>query len=343
MKPSRIAGLVFLLCGASVPRVAAEGAVGEPQTYMRKLGFQDSEIADLEKGKVAARVVPEPDDNEASVFAVVRIDAAPEALVEGIRHIERFRSAPSVLQTGRFGKPPSIEDLAPLTFDKDDLDDFGKCRVAACELQAPADGMALAKQVDWKAKDAYDQATRLLKQSMFQVLETYLAKGTDAMVVYNNNEVPLSVRVELEKILHNSANLAHYNPEFLAYLLDYPKVALPDAEDFVYWSKEKLRKSVVSVVHVVIQRVVSGGATGYFIAMKHIYDTHYFLADAEFLTLVPAPGGKGFYLIHAIRARIDPPHTLRGMLLGKIKGAMKDALAEDARAIKQRLEAAAHN
>ncbi len=42
-----------------------------------------------------------------------------------------------------------------------------------------------------------------------------------------------------------------------------------------------------------------------------------------------------------VRARIDPPRRLRGLLLGKIKGSMKDALATEVKATRQRLEAGA--
>jgi hypothetical protein len=333
---------VLVLVAACLPaaalRAAGIDAAGEPQTYMRTLGFSESEIADLEKGKVASRVVPEPEDLEASVFAVARIKAREEALVDGIRQIERFRTGAPVLQSGRFSRPPQDADLDPLVLDAEELDDFSRCRVGDCELQAPADVMALAKQVDWKAPNARAEAGRLLKQAMVAHVKTYLEQGSPGLVLYCNNDTPVSVKAELEKILRTSPNLGRYNPEFLAYLLDFPKVTLPDVEEFVYWSKDKLRKPVVSVVHAVIQRVSRGASVGYFIALKHIYDSHYFLANTEFLTLVPAAGGDGFYLVHAIRARIDPPRKLRGLLLGKIKGAMKDALAEQVRATKRRLE-----
>jgi hypothetical protein len=333
---------VIVLTAACFPlpsaRAATSSAAGELQAYMRKLGFSESDIADVEKGKVASRVVPEPDDIEASVFAVARIKAREDALVEGIRTIERFRTGEPILQIGRFSKEPRVQDLEPLTLDAEELDDFSKCRVGECELQAPADAIALSKQVDWKAPSARADATRLIKEAMLAKVKVYLEQGSSAMVLYNNNEAPVSVKVELEKMLHNSPNLARYNPEFLNYLLEFPKATLPDVEEFVYWSKDKIRRPVVSVVHAVIQRVNRDGEAGYFIALKHIYDSHYFFANAEFLTAVPTANGDGFYLIDAIRARIDPPHKLRGLLLGKIKGAMKDALTAQVLGAKQRLE-----
>lgn len=320
----------------------AQSAAGEPQAYMRKIGFPEGEIADLNGGKVVARVFPEKDDNEAFVVAVARIRARPEALVEAMRNIQTFRTGGRVLQIGRFGTPPRIDDVRGLVFDPDDLEDFSKCRAGSCELQAPAQAMELSHQVNWKSPDAHAKATELLRQSLVQLLQTYLEKGSSGLVAYDNNATPVSVRAEIEKILQNSPNLMSYNADFLRHLIDFPNAALPDVEDYFYWSKEKLLKSVVSVAQVCIQRVTRGSDTGYFIAIKHIYDSHYFLADTELLTLVPDTTDKSrFYLLDVVRARIDPPRKFRGLLLGKIKGSMKDALATDVKATRQRLESAA--
>jgi hypothetical protein len=75
------------------------------------------------------------------------------------------------------------------------------------------------------------------------------------------------------------------------------------------------------------------------IALKHIYDSRFFLAYAEFLETVPdSPAGDGFYLVRSVRARIDPPRWFRGFLLGKIKRAMRNAMAADLERARRRLE-----
>jgi hypothetical protein len=189
--------------------------------------------------------------------------------------------------------------------------------------------MDLARRVDWKAPDAHAQASQLIKEAMVQLVKGYLEQGSAGMAVYNDHDLPERVSAEWEKVLRNSPDLMQYDPEFWRYLLGFPKVTLPGVESFVYWSKDKIRKPVVSIVHACIQRVERPGGTVYFIAMKHIYDSHYYLANAEFLTLVPDGDAKtGFFLVQCLRARIDPPRKLRGMLLGKIKAAMQDELGE---------------
>lgn len=329
------------LAAGGLAQAALPGPAGEPQRYMRTLGFGEGEIAALEKGKAVARVVEERDDIDADVVGVVRIAAREDALVEAVRHIESFEGQAPVLQVGRFGDPASVADLAGLSFDPQDLEDLRRCRIGDCDLKVAGSTMQLARRIDWKAPDAQARASRLLKEIIVQHVERYRSEGEAALAVYDDEDVPRSVAAEFAKILEASPNLMRYNPDFLAYLRDFPKRKLPGVEDFLYWKKQKLRKPVVSVVHACIQRVVREGRTGWFIALKHIYDSHYFRANVEFLTLVPASSGApGFYLIHAIRARIDPPRHFRGALLGKIKGAMRRAVLEGLERSKRQLEAA---
>ncbi len=115
--------------------------------------------------------------------------------------------------------------------------------------------------------------------------------------------------------------------------------ALPGVESFVYWSKEKTRKTVVSVAHVSIQTIPRDPGPAYAVAMKHLYDSHYFLGEMEFLTLLPEAGDTpAFTLIHVLRARVDPPRSFRGMLLGKMREGMREAIATDLQATRSRLE-----
>ena len=317
----------------------AHASSGEPQTYMRKVGFTAAEVATMESGKPVTRIVPQQDDNDASVLGVIRIAAPVAALVEGIRRIETFRKGGPTLQIGRFGTTPDVSDLEPLVIDDSELEDLRRCKVGDCEIRIGTAAMDLARRVDWNAPDAHSRASQLIKESMARLVKGYLEHGSTGMAVYNDHDLPESVSADWEKILRNSPDLMEYDPEFWRYLLAFPKATLPGVESFVYWSKDRIRKPVVSIVHACIQRVEKAGSTDYFIALKHIYDSHYYMANAEFLTLVPDRDTRtGFFLVHSLRARIDPPRKLRGMLLGKIKGAMRDELVELLQGTKDRLE-----
>jgi hypothetical protein len=340
MSPStvRILGGVCLAL-AGIGPAWAQSAAGEPQAYMKKEGFSAAEVTAMESGKPVTRIVPEKDDNDAFVVGVVRIKAPAEALVNAIHKIEEFRTGKPTLQIGRFSETPNVADLKALVIDDSELEDLRRCKAGECDIKVGGAALALARKVDWKAPDARAQASQLIKETMVQLVRSYLAQGSAALPVYNDNDVPESVSAEWEKILRDSPNLMQYNPDFWKYLLEFPKVTLPGVESFVYWSKNSVRKPVLSITHVCIQKVENAGSIGYFIAMKHIYDSHYYLADAEFLTLVPDGDAKtGFFLVHGVRARIDPPRKFRGMLLGKVKSAMQEELGQLLLSAKAHLE-----
>ncbi len=152
------------------------------------------------------------------------------------------------------------------------------------------------------------------------------------MAVYDDGVAPEPVARGLARILEYSPELLARNPAFYDYVQRYPAAPRPaNVEEFVFWSKERLMNPLVSVVHVFIQRVEAPDGERYDLALKHVYDSHYFLAYAEFMTLLPRPDGEpGCYLVRSVRALINPPRgLLRGILLGRIKRAMRSQLADD--------------
>jgi hypothetical protein len=340
---AKILGLALVGAVAAVLPAFAQDAGGEFVAQMRDAGFSNAQIAEARAGGIVTRILPQREDNAAFVTGVARIAAPAEAFAEGIRHIESLRSGGRMLQIGRFRMPPTTEDLQALVVEARDLDDLRRCRVGDCDVQIGRHAMELLHAVDWKADDARERAAERTKEILVAQVKAYLNEGSAAMAIYDDNDTPESVRSALEQILATSPGVVRDNPAFYRYFLEFPGSARPpDVEDIFYWSKEQVRKPVTSLVHVCLQRVEENGRASYCVAMKHIYDSHYFLGYAEFLKALPEPGGAGgFYLVRSIRALIDPPRGwLRGLLLGKIKKAMRDALAQDLQRTKSRLELA---
>jgi hypothetical protein len=239
-----------------------------------------------------------------------------------------------VLETGHFSSPPQVDDLAGLSFDTPDL---RKCKPGDCEVQMGAAGMDLVKKMDWKSPTAEATFLGLLRQSLVDDVLAYQRDGR--MPVYVNNAKPESVAEVLSASLKDSPYLALDSP-FIEYLVDYPKASLPDTEDIFYWTRQNVKDPVTSVHHLVIHKTLDGEAADYEIADKHIADSHYFLASLEVVWLLGDAGGKpGFYAVRLNRTRIDPPHLLRGLLLGKIKKGMRKAMGQSLKEVKTRLEA----
>jgi hypothetical protein len=314
---------------------AAERALAE-------LGFSAADITAARSGSIVARLRPQSDDSAAFVIGVVRIAAPTQGLVDGIRQIEEFRKSGRVLQSGRFSSAPRPEDLQPLVFDRQDLEDLRRCRIGDCDIRVDAQTMRESHGIDWSASDAPAEASRTLKHALLRLTNDYLTRGAAGMWVYHESETPDDSAAEFAKLLKSSPRLVAANPEFYRYLPAFPAPAPPRVESFMYWSKENLRRPVVSVVQVFLQPVPAEGGARYFVAFKHIYDSHYFRAYAEFLIVIPCPApAASFYLVRSVRASIDPPHWFRGILLGRIKREMRRALKEDLARTRQHLESAA--
>jgi hypothetical protein len=95
----------------------------------------------------------------------------------------------------------------------------------------------------------------LARVSLLEYVNRYLTRGNKALTEYNDKKTPLRFADEFEAILNASPYIFDYEPEFYAYLREYPAKCLDDSEDFIYWLKEKFGlKPVISVTHVRIYR-----------------------------------------------------------------------------------------
>jgi hypothetical protein len=341
--------LVCLALGA--PDLLAAMAP-ELEAEMRAAGFSESQISRAEAGVVVSRVRRLQLDNAAFVVGVAKI-ACPEArLVEQIRDIGRPGWRPGggrLLQAGRFGTPPTLEDLGALRLERRDLRDLKRCRVGDCDLQLDRRTMSQARAIDWRSRDSEAVAGRLLKSMLVARVTAYLRDGRAGMAVYDDGDAPQHAAAGLEYLLQNSPGVRLRNPPFFAYLLRFPSgTPPPGLEQFVFWSKLRTLKPVVSIVQAFIQQVRDASGTRYDIAMKHVYDSHFFLAYVEVMTLLPRSGAEddgtdsGFYLLRSISALINPPRGwLRGILLQRIRRGMRDQLAEELADTKRRLESLA--
>lgn len=331
--------LAATVVAAVAGQVLAQGSPPDLRTTAKEMGFSDSDASRIYSGQAVARILPQRDNATAFVAGMVRIDASEEALVDHIRRIETLRSGGRTLQMGPFGTPPSIDDLASLVFESQDLRDLRKCVAGACEMQVGDPTIQLAKGIDWAARDNEARASRVLKEGLLARVQAYLQQGS--LPVYENNERPEPVASAFERILAASPEVVRRDPALFEYLRQFPAAPLSDVENFTYWAKDQARRPVVSAVHLCIHRVMHGDRAFYFACLKHIYDSRYFIGYAEFLTLLPDPDtANRFYFLRSVRALIDPPGgLLRGFLLGRIKAQMRDALTSDLVHIKQRLEA----
>jgi len=331
--------LAVVIVAAVAGQASAEGAPPDLGTIAKEVGFSDSDVARIHSGEPVARILPRPDNAEAFMSGMVRIEANENALVDLIRRMESLRGDGRTLQTGPFSTPPCLDDLAALEFETQDFKDLRKCAVADCEMQMDRSTIELAKCIDWAARDSQAQASRVLKEGLLARVQAYLHAGS--LPVYENNARPEPVASAIEQILAASPEVVRLDPDLFEYLRHFPTGRLAEVENSTYWAKDKARRPVVSAVHQCMHRVEYGDRACTFVCLTHVYDSRYFIGYAEFLALLPDPDAPTrSYFLRSVRALIDPPSgLLRGILLNKIKTQMRDALTSDLRRIKERLEA----
>jgi hypothetical protein len=302
--------------------------------FLRKvIGFSDAQIEAVEAGQVVTKQLPAADKPESAAFGAVRVRGDYIALVRAFRRdVGVVRRGDSILEIGRFSRPPRAEDLAGLTLEERDFVAARECKPGDCHIKLSRSAIErMRQQIDWNAADARARAAGLMKQMLVEYTAAYMQGGTAEMATYANKDRPLETPAEFRRLLAASPYLVEYVPALHRYLEEFPKGSLAGAEDVFYWQKDKLApKPTVSIFHVTIWTDPERAAA--VIASKRIYSSHYFQAGLDLLAAVAAPGG-GCYLMDLYRARIDPPTgMLSGVILGKIRGGIEQGVAERLRA-----------
>jgi hypothetical protein len=341
MRRSRLTGPAFL-AGVALWAPSPSGAdEGVGHTFLRKsVGFTEGQVAAVDAGQVVARLLPSADKPEIAAFGAVRVRGEAGAFLQRLRDGVASRRGPSILEIGRFSRPPKVEDLAGLTLDDGDYKAARECRPGDCDIKMSRSAMErMHREIDWKAPDARARTTDLMKRMLVDYVAAYMQGGTAEMATYVDKDRPLETPAEFRKLLAATPYLVEYVPAFHRYVEDYPKGSLAGAEDAFYWTKDKFGpKPTICVYHTTLWPDPTEGGRAV-IASKQIYASHYFQAGLDVLALIPA-GPGGFYLMDLYRVRIDPPTgMLSGVILGKIRGGIEQGVAEGLKAARTRAEA----
>lgn len=290
------------------------------------MGFAAGDVQRLERGAAVIRSLDTRAREELAHVGVVYLDAGPEEYVERFRNIERFERGPGVLQMGRFGTPPRIDDLQSLTLSAEDFAELPACRPGRCEMKLSSDAMAHFRDevVDWSSPQAWRQADEVMQRMLLDLVRAYQAEGNAALGAYFDRERPLPVADQFRALLASREALPDQVPILFAYLDHYPRDLPEGAEDFFYWTMVDFGlKPTIRVNHVTIYPLAARASTGvaYAIAIKQLYASHYFLSTLELRFLVDRAdrsGRPGAALVSIARSRSDGMTGVRGSLLRPI-------------------------
>ena len=161
-------------------------------------------ISRVAGGGVVAKSLPSPEHRETAVAGSIRIYVPIEFFVKRFHDIVGFKRSEMVLQIGRFSNPPTLADVAGLTFDPSDLDALRRCRVGNCSWKLSAATIERFRTaVDWNAPNWRDQATVIGRRLLVENTDAYLERGDDAIAPVADRRKPVDSSEEFHALLGN--------------------------------------------------------------------------------------------------------------------------------------------
>ena len=327
-----LAGVLSLLLVSS-PAAPAGKLWQAFQSHVRP---SEAELAAVDRGEAMAKMLSSGNEREITAFGMIQVAASGDVLVQHFRDITHFKKADQVLEIGKFSSSPSLQDLKSLTVDAEESAALKACDVGRCDLKLSRLMIQHARR-----ESRVTNSSDLLRQILFDYLQSYLLSGNNALAKYEDKSTPGDLAREFQDLLNTAPYLRDYAPEFVSYMQTFPRGKPPGVEEFVYWSKEKFGlKPVISLTHVFIYR--RPATDDVLILSKQIYASHYFDASLGITGLVAASrtGERPrSYLLYLNRSRVDAlGGFLGGVATSLLKGQIQEGLTTNLKLARQRLE-----
>lgn len=282
--------------------------------------LSDGEIQQVEQGSAVAKVLDTREKEEIVIFGAIKLTIPVKTFVDHIRDVERLQDGENYIVVKKFSDPPVLADVQQLTLDADDIEDLRECKHGDCDIQLPdLEIQQFRDQIGWNSKDAANQVNHLAQEKALEVLQRYKKYGTRGLRDYRDRKDPLNIQRTYENLLNRTDALPVQLPEFYDYLLNYPDVSLPGAEDFFYWEKVKFGlKPTIRGVHAIIYEAKEEDRSDWVIAFKQLYSTHYFLAALDLWFCLEDPDSGGVYLITLKGSRQHGLTGFKGSIVRKV-------------------------
>lgn len=337
--------LPFLLASLVLGTTASGQRTGFPvklENYLKSAGaLSRDQRNQLLAGQPVTKLLDGDASKEVAVLGAIWIDAPIRRYVEAVKNIETFESGGAFKVTKRISAPPRLDDFDALRLPDDDLDDLRTCRVGDCEIKLGEQALQrFRSEVNWGASTAHGAANALMRQLAFEYVTRYVQGGNDQLAVYRDDSRPTFVAQEFRAMVDGMPELTAQMPNLRRYLLEYPKVTIPDATSFMYWQETAFGlKPTIRITHVTIREQPEDTV----VASKMLYASHYFWTGLEVRALVPDPArGKGFWFVTVSRSRSDGLSGFTGMFVRRrVRREVEDGTLAGLRMTKQTLERSA--
>ena len=306
--------VLILACAVlAIATSAAQAQTSLPELQKllsEKVPFHETDFAALQRGETIVRVAPVQDKREIAVSGLITLHASAGEFLRSYRDSLTRKNNAAVLEVGSFSASPSITDLENLTLEAQDIENLKNCIVGNCEIKLSAAMIErFAREIDWQAADAAQQATQLFKTMLLEYVKDYRARGDAALIAYNDKQDEIRVAEEHEAIrrvsgyLNDLASSAESSAE------------LQPLEELLVWTKIKFGlKPVIAINHIRIYKSDRELGPQVLAVSKQIYANHYLNSSLALTGFVTVAGPTSF-LVYENRSRAD---GLQGPF-GKIK------------------------
>lgn len=288
-----------------------------PAEKMQKIltaqaGFADTDLKTLNQGEPIAKLLSVKDEGEVAVCGITNVNAPLEITLKAFQDTMSRQNKSSVIDMGDFSSIPVPEDLQGFKLEKGDVESLKKCVVGNCDFRLSAAMIErFQKEVDWSAADYSVQTNLLFRKILLEYLQDYLLRGNEALIEYNHQRKPISLRQEHRSLLNNLLWIHDFAPEFAEYLQNFPHTELPNVRKSLTWSKLKFGlKPVMVVTQTITYMSEKDGVSQILSVSKQIYASRYFDSSLGLTALIKFPKNQNAYLFYANHSRSS---ALEGM------------------------------
>jgi hypothetical protein len=265
------------------------------------------EFGELARREPVVKTLDSSEGHEVATLGVVQLRVPSALYIERLRDIVAFKKSAAVLQIGRFSDPATVDDLANLTLDANDLEDLRRCRPRSCGVQLSAEAVKrFREEVPWGTPPASAVATRIMREVLVDAVRRYRAAGDAGLMTYVDGDRAVSLASEFSAMVESKPAFLRSFPDLHRHLVQFPQPG-DGIEDVIYWSKEKMGPAaVVGITHLAIAPLQQQDPATFAVASKQIYATHYFDASLGMTVLLQdAADASRSYLVYVNRSRID--------------------------------------
>jgi hypothetical protein len=293
-------------------------------------------------GQPVTRLLETDPAKEVAIFGAVWVNAPIARYVAAVKDIEQFEKGDKFLVTKRISSPPRLDDFDKLSLPPDDVSDLKTCKLGDCEVKLSEAALTrIQQETDWSKPTAAADVDRSIRKLALEYTTGYLEGGNSRLAQYRDAERPTFVAQEFEAMVNRMPSLTNYLTDLKTYLLDYPKVTLPNADSFLYWQDAKFGlKPTIRINHLTIADEQTHTA----VVSKMLYASHYFWTAIELRVLVPDPGrGEGFWFVNVNQSRSDGLSGFKGSVIrGKVRGEAQKGMQAALKITKTRMERDGH-